>query len=440
MQNIRQYATSLVAAEVSAITRYFDKLIQWQPLPHDSGLLREWITSSIKTTANSLTDITGSTNTTFERVAILLNGNINHDFDIEKTLADLKTKLTRFSRVILVAYNPYFRYLYRIANRFGIRTGEIPETFVTETDLSNIAKLAGYEVVRTRPVVYCPWKLWGIGDLINRTLPCIPFAHYFGLVDVIVLRPVIPETSTPSISIIIPARNEKGNIENSLKRMPEFGGAKIEVIFVEGHSNDETWEEIQRVILLYQHKFPIAAYKQSGKGKSDAVRLGFSKATLDLVTILDADLTMPPELLERFYRAYTIGLADFINGNRLTYPMEGHAMKFLNRLGNVFFAKSLSFVLGVRIGDSLCGTKLLSRADYERMCQWRRDFGDFDPFGDFELLFPASELALGIVDVIIRYRDRVYGSTNIRRFYHGWMLLKMTAIGLLKVKLGKITR
>jgi glycosyltransferase involved in cell wall biosynthesis len=176
--------------------------------------------------------------------------------------------------------------------------------------------------------------------------------------------------------------------------------------------------------------------QQTGKGKSDAVRLGFSKARNDIVTILDADLTMPPEMLERFYDAYCEGLADFVNGSRLTYPMEGNAMRFLNRLGNIFFAKALSFVLGVRLGDSLCGTKLLTRRDYERMCQWRNDFGDFDPFGDFELLFPAATLGLGIIDVPVRYRDRVYGSTNIRRFYHGWILLKMTWTGFYRIRLG----
>ena len=167
------------------------------------------------------------------------------------------------------------------------------------------------------------------------------------------------------------------------------------------------------------------------------MRLGFNKAESDLVTILDADLTMPPELIGRFYDAWCNGLADFANGNRLIYPMEGHAMKFLNWLGNIFFAKALSFVLDTRLGDSLCGTKLVSRRDYMRLLAWRKDFGNFDPFGDFELLYPACSLGLGVIDIPIRYRDRVYGSTNIRRFHHGFMLLKMTVVGLLRIKIGQ---
>ena len=166
------------------------------------------------------------------------------------------------------------------------------------------------------------------------------------------------------------------------------------------------------------------------------MRCGFARATKDLLVILDADLTMPPEHLTRYYDAYREGLADFINGSRLVYPMEGEAMRPLNRLGNVFFAKALSVILEVPISDSLCGTKLMSRRDYQRFVQWRRDFGEFDPFGDFELLFPAATMALGTVDIAVRYRDRTYGSTSIRRFFHGFALLRMVAVGLLRIKLN----
>jgi glycosyltransferase involved in cell wall biosynthesis len=258
----------------------------------------------------------------------------------------------------------------------------------------------------------------------------------FGLASVITLRPHIPSTNRPSLTIVIPARNEKGNIENAIKRMPDLG-CDTEIIFVEGHSNDGTWDEIQRVVAAYSSKFKLQAIRQTGKGKSDAVRAGFAHASGEVLTILDADLTMPPELLGRFYETYCQGLADFVNGTRLLYPMEGDAMRPLNRLGNIFFAKALSAVLGNRLADSLCGTKLFARHDYARMVAWRTDFGDFDPFGDFELLFPASILALGIVDIPIRYRARVYGTTNISRFRHGLMLLKMTLIGLFRVKMGK---
>jgi hypothetical protein len=154
------------------------------------------------------------------------------------------------------------------------------------------------------------------------------------------------------------------------------------------------------------------------------------------LTILDADLTMPPELLPRFYEAYCSGLGDFINGNRLVYPMEGEAMRPLNRIGNLFFAKAIAWALKAPIGDSLCGTKLLAKADWHRFNEWKNDFGDFDPFGDFELIFPAQVLGLGIVDVPIRYLARTYGETNISRFRHGLMLLRMTWVGFKKIRWG----
>jgi glycosyltransferase involved in cell wall biosynthesis len=255
-------------------------------------------------------------------------------------------------------------------------------------------------------------------------------------VQIATLRPISRRQESPSLSVVIPARNERGNIQAAIERMPEMPGVDLEVIFVEGHSTDDTWDEIRRVIDQYEGDIEVRAFRQTGKGKADAVRLGFSEARGDLLTILDADLTMPPELLDRFYHAYRVGHGDFINGSRLVYPMEDEAMRSLNRAGNAFFAKILSWVLETRLGDTLCGTKLIARVDYERAVAWREDFGDFDPFGDFELLYPAAILGLGVVDVPIRYRERTYGETNISRFRHGLQLLRMAAVGLVKVRMG----
>jgi Glycosyl transferase family 2 len=432
----KAYLNQLIAGEISAMTRYFDDIIQWLPRKEDAGYLLSLIDAQAKSTITEdelFPDLTGEAE---RRTAILLNGTLNHSFDIQELLMQLKPRLSRTSRIVIVAYNPYLSGLYRLANFLGIRKGPQPTTFVTQTDLNNLARLAGFDVVRSRPLGYVPFRFLGLGTLLNWILPGTPGIRALGLASIITLRPQIPSRTPPSLAIVIPARNEKGNIENALKRMPDLG-CKTEIIFVEGHSSDGTWEEIQRVVAAYSRKFNVRAFRQTGKGKGDAVRLGFAHANSELLTILDADLTMPPELLERFYEAYCRGQADFVNGTRLVYPMEGAAMRSLNHLGNVFFAKALSAVLGNRIGDSLCGTKLLARHDYARMVTWRKDFGEFDPFGDFELLFPASALALGIVDVPIRYRARVYGTTNIRRFRDGLLLLKMTLIGLFRIKMGK---
>jgi hypothetical protein len=430
----RKYVNTFLAGELSVLTKYYDRTIQWLSRENDTGMLLGMIDAPSKESIGRNEAFPDLTNENISRTAVLVNGAFNHEFDIQGLLMQLKSKLSRTSRVIVVLYNPYLRWLYTLANRLGIRKGDLPSTFLTRVDLQNIAKIAGYEIVRQRLAVYCPWKLFGLGDAINRIMPLVPLARRFSLTSIVVLRPLFHQPRL-GVSCVIPARNERGNIENALKRFPDLG-CDTEIIFVEGHSSDGTWEEIQRVAQVYGKRFRIKAVQQTGKGKADAVRLGFATATEPLLVILDADLTMPPEMLGRFYDAYCQGYGDFINGSRLVYPMEGSAMQFLNRLGNVFFAKFLSLILDVPIGDSLCGTKLLARHDYQRIVAWRQDFGDFDPFGDFELLFPASILGLGMVDIPVRYLARTYGETNIHRFRHGLLLLKMSGIGLIRLKMG----
>ncbi len=432
-----RYLNALIAAEISDLTRYYDQVIQYRPLPHDSGFLLSLVQCARKSSVDGCRAFPDLSGEHACRSAVLLNGTLNHDTDIQECLSEVKPKLARTARLIVVAYNPYWSWLYRLASVVGLRQGEPPTTFLTHTDFINLARLSGYELVRTRPVAYVPLKLLGLGTVLNRILPAMPFIRKFGFASLMILRPIIAPHVRPRLTVLIPARNERGNIEEALKRMPDFG-TDLEIIYVEGHSTDGTWDEIQRVARVYGDRFKIKIFQQEGKGKADAVHLGLTKAGGDVLVILDADLTMPPELLGRFYEAYCGGLADFVNGTRLVYPMEGEAMRFLNRLGNIFFAKALSWVLDARLGDSLCGTKLFARHDYDRMTAWRKDFdSEFDPFGDFEILFPAAVMALGIVDVPIRYRARTYGTTNISRFRHGWMLFKMTLIGFFRIRLGK---
>lgn len=430
---------TLIARELSSISPYFDHLIEVLPQSHSDQQVLEKAISNKKSTVMHLEKLAEIIQPDAANL-ILLDGLFNYHSDIQSLLQKIKAHLNRQSCIFLVAYNPYLRWLYQIATLLGLRKGELPTTFLTKTDLQNLAQLSNYSVVRTRGIVYFPFSWFGLGHLINGILWLIPLIKELSMVQTILLKPRIPSDQEMSLSIIIPARNEKENIESAIRRLGDWDKDKIEIIFVEGHSTDGTMEEILRVKELYVSQYKIKTFKQSGKGKSDAVRLGFRKATGDLLTILDADLTVPPEYLHRFYDAYLSGAANFVNGNRLLYPMEKDAMRFLNRLGNIFFAKALSFVLDTHIGDSLCGTKLFSRKDYQRFQKWREMFGDFDPFGDYELLFPAALFGLSTIDVPIPYRARTYGKTNIDRFRHGFMLLKLTFIGLLNIKMNLFQR
>jgi hypothetical protein len=431
------YLTRVIAGQVSRITRYYDTLVQYKPLVHDDGSLLRFVDCPAKITALKLEEIPEAHPGVTARIAVLLNGNLNYDLDIEASLGRLKSRLSRFCRLVVVVYNPYLRGVFWLATRLGMRTGPLPSTFVTRDAVAALAALSGYEIVQVKPTCYFPFRLLGLGDLVNRLLPAVPLLRRFGAAAIVVLRP-IAGSSPPSLSVVIPCRNERGNIEAALTRLPSFP-APVEVIFVEGHSTDGTWEEVQRVLAQQGarfKRFKLAAYQQSGEGKPDAVRLGFSKATHELLTVLDADLTMPPEMLPRLYNAYCAGLADFINGTRLVYPMEGEAMRFSNRLGNVCFAKVTGFVLDAHVADPLCGTRLLRRDDYARMVRWREDFGDVDPLGHFEWLFPAAILGLGIHDVPVYYRARQDEATIIGRIRQGFLLLLLTLIGLFRVKAG----
>ena len=275
--------------------------------------------------------------------------------------------------------------------------------------------------------------------MINRFLAPLPFLNQLCLCEYIIARPrpqandIQTKIEQATCSVIIPARNEAGNIEDCITRMPKLGG-HTEIIFIEGHSKDNTWSEIQRVQEKYQGQWDIKIAQQSGKGKGDAVRQGFNMAKGDVLIILDSDLTVKPEDLVYFFEAIASGYCEFANGCRLIYPINSVTMPWLNRMANGFFAWLLSYLLNTKIKDSLCGTKAISKENYQRLAKNRSYFGDFDPFGDFDLLFGSAKLGLKISDIPVRYMPRTYGSSNIQHFKEGLVLLKMCAYAAKKIK------
>jgi glycosyltransferase involved in cell wall biosynthesis len=320
-----------------------------------------------------------------------------------------------------------------LAAKVGVVEPSPEQNWLSESDFENLFALTHLEAIRFEDRVLLPLAVPMIGKLLNQYAAPLPVAHLASLYRVYVLRHVPKPSPPPRVTVVIPARNESGNIERAVRETPAMG-AGTEIIFVEGGSTDDTYQRIEQTIAGYRGPLELKLYKQQGKGKGDAVRLGFSKATGDLLMILDADLTAPPGDLPKFYDAMIRGLGDYSQGTRLVYPMEDDAMQFLNELGNVFFAKTFSFLLGQRVKDTLCGTKVLWRRDYERIARNRNLLGDFDPFGDFDLLFGASMLNMKIIEIPVRYRNRTYGSTNIQRFRHGLLLLQMSLLAARKLK------
>jgi glycosyltransferase involved in cell wall biosynthesis len=295
--------------------------------------------------------------------------------------------------------------------------------------------LAGYEVIRSINHQILPLSLGPITGWINRYIGNLPVINLFTLMFGIIARPVrngVPLSENPTVSVVIPCRNEAGHIAHLAERLPDLGQGS-EVIWVEGHSTDNTAEKIREVIKNNPGKNWIFL-EQPGRGKGDAVRHAFAHARGDILMILDADITVPPEDLPKFVNLLTSGKAEFVNGCRLVYPMDEKSMRFLNLLANKFFAALFTFLLGQRVRDTLCGTKALWHIDYKRISKNRSYFGEFDPFGDFDLLFGATRLNLKIVDLPIRYGERTYGKTNISRFRDGMLLLRMCLFAARKLK------
>lgn len=370
--------------------------------------------------------------------AIVLSDAIGLLDDIQVVLERLRPLLAPRGRLIVTYYNFVWEPILRLAESLGFKTAWPDQNWLSMTDIENLLYLSGYEVVRRGTDVLLPAAVPGASEISNRVLAKLPVVREVALVDYFVARaePELPTQKLPTVSVICPCRNEKGNIREAVARTPLMGPA-TELIFVDGNSSDGTVEEIEAVIREYKGPLTLKLVPQGdGKGKGDAVRKGFAAAQNDVLMILDSDLTVPPEDLPKFYRALVHQKGEFINGVRLVYPMEGEAMRFLNLLGNKFFSAALSWVLEQPIKDSLCGTKVLYKHDYDRIAAHRAYFGDFDPFGDFDLLFGAARLNMRIVDLPVRYRARTYGETKIDRFAHGWLLLKMTAFGFAKLRMG----
>jgi SAM-dependent methyltransferase len=369
---------------------------------------------------------------------IILSNLIGFVDDVQIIFEQLHKVCHSRTRVIVTYYNHFWEPVLKFAEFIGLKTKTPNQNWLTQIDIKNLLMLAGFDVYRRASRMVLPVYIPLLSSFFNNILAKLPLIKLLAVNNYSFAKPAA--TNEPadvaekfSVSIIIPARNESGNIENGLLRIPRFGKWQ-EIIFVEGNSTDDTWEKINEVKKKYDSSYRLKIAKQDRKGKADAVRKGFAIAEGDILMILDADLTVPPEDLSKFYDAIATGKGDFINGSRLVYQMEKEAMRFLNMLGNKFFSMAFSWLLDQPFKDTLCGTKVIFRTDYEKLVTNRKFFGEFDPFGDYDLIFGAYKLNLKIVELPIRYRERTYGTTNISRFKHGLILLRMCFFAARKIK------
>ena len=369
---------------------------------------------------------------------IVLSDLVNDLWDVELVFERVGALCGPQTRVIINTYSRLWELPLAAVRRLGLANPSIARNWLTPGDLENMLYLSGFATIRHWREILCPLRLPVVDSICNRYLVKMAPFRAAALTNFLIVRRAEQSDSPnrekrePIVSVVVPARNEAGNIDNIFRRVPEMG-AGTELIFVEGHSNDGTYEAIERIARNYPGK-RVKLIRQLGRGKGDAVRAGFAAADGDVLMILDADLTVPPEDLSRFYSVLRSGKGEFVNGVRLVYPMEAQAMRFFNLIGNKFFAVAFSWLLGQKIKDTLCGTKVLSRRNYQLLARNRGYFGEFDPFGDFDLIFGAAKLNLKIVDMPIRYAERTYGQTNIARWRHGWLLIRMVIFACRRIK------
>jgi SAM-dependent methyltransferase len=367
---------------------------------------------------------------------VILSGVLPQLYDVYTALEAIRSVCHDRTRIIVTTFSRAWQPGIRFGESLGWKARVPDESWIPPAEVSSIFSQCDFDIVTQRESILLPVGIPLVSNLVNRWMAPLPGLNHLNLCTVTVAR-MLPRTNRldvpQCVSVIIPARNEAGNIQPLLERVPAMG-EKTEVIFVEGNSTDDTWAMIQKTVAEYKGPFAVSCFKQTGKGKGDAVRLGFGKATGDILMILDADISVPPEELSRFVDLIAKQQCEFANGSRLVYPMEKEAMQFLNMIANKCFGWMFTFLLSQRLRDTLCGTKVLRRTDYEKIVANRAYFGDFDPFGDFDLLFGAARLNLKITDVPVHYKQRVYGTTNISRFRHGWLLLRMCAFAARKIK------
>ncbi len=365
---------------------------------------------------------------------VVLSDAIGYVQDIQSVFTQLQTVCRSDTRVVIIYFNYFWAPLLKFAEFLRLRQKRPVQHWLPLDAIENLLHLSDFEVVRRNYRILCPFKIPVISSFLNRVVANLPFFWKLCVNEVIVARLLTKRkaVSDVSCSIVIPCRNEKGNIENAIKRTPRFS-KQVEFVFIEGHSRDGTYEECVRMQAVFP-ELSIRVFRQEGAGKADAIRKGFAEAKNDILMILDADLTTPPEDLPKFYDAITSGKGEFVNGSRFVYQMEKQAMRVLNLMANKFFSRAFSYLLEQPLRDTLCGTKVLWRDDYEKIKRGRSYFGEFDPFGDFDLLFGAARLNLKIVEIPVHYKERTYGTTQIHRFRHGWLLFKMTIFALRKLK------
>ena len=369
---------------------------------------------------------------------IIISGIVGMVDNIQILLGRIKKWVSPDTRVFVDFYNPMWYPFIKFGEKIGLKMPEMIKNWLSVDDIENFLYISGYQVIKRKYLMFFPKNIPLITYILNKFIGNLPFIRRFSLSSVVITRPLVPwpDKEIKSCSVVITCRDEEGNIEGLVTRIPKMGW-NTEIIFVEGHSKDNTVAKINEMIKKYPDK-DIRMLKQKGIGQGDAFRYGYDEAKGDFVIWLEADLTTPPEEAKLLWDAYINNIGEYVNGSRFIYKMEKNAMPLLNFLGNRFFGVLFTSLLKQRFTDTLCGFKGISKKNYVKIRQQIDFFGDFDPFGDFELIFGAIKNNLKVAEIPVHYKPRQYGESKAygKSFFsfmkHGFLLVRMSIIAFRK--------
>ncbi len=352
---------------------------------------------------------------------IVISDVVENCDDIYLLFNQVKEILSDNGKLIVTSVNSKWNILISIFEKLNLKEPNETQSYIHTKKIRNIAEGAGFEFINSYTRQIFPFKLLTLGNFLNTILEALFSYLNFGIKSYIVLRKTGFTKNNYSKSIIIPAKNEEGNLEPLISRIPRNN--KYEIVLSCGDSKDKTLE-VANKIKNKENYFSIKVIEQTGNGKANAVWEALEKCTGEVIAILDADISVEPETIDDFFEIIDKNYGDFVNGTRLIYEIEKGSMRFINLIGNRLFQNIVGAIAKRPLTDSLCGTKVFKRDLVEKIKWWQNTFKMKDPFGDFDLLFTASYFSEKIIEYPIHYKTRTYGKTQISRFRDGYKLIR----------------
>jgi hypothetical protein len=364
---------------------------------------------------------------------VIISDALDEAMDVGQLHEPVQAVYSPETRPIFNYHSNLWDSLFTAAHRLGLRRKALQSDLWVTADAKSLPDLSAWDVAQLHHFLVAADR-GRLGSIIDH-YPALIHPLFCLTVSIAARsrgRPAASPARALSASVVGPARNEAGSIAGAVARTPTMS-EDSNLIFERGYSRDDTWTRIQKVAANHP-PLKIEALRPSDRGKGDAELAELAAAASDVLTALEADPTTPHEELPKVYEVIASGKAELADGVSLIYPTSQRAMQFLYLRAKNSFGLIFSWLLCPPAKDTLWGTEVLRRAQYENIAANRTYFGDFDPLGDFDLGFGAATQNLKIADTPIRHRERTHGETNIQRRRHGWLLLRTVIFPPSKLK------